>query len=778
MRQLSRIVYSFGLSGINRVNQEKQIEISYQFLPEVNESKSLLEAARAEVDRMVADLRIPSGTAVQVEHGENEFREFFFLIAAAIVLIYMILASVFESFVAPVVMMFTIPLAAIGSFWALILTGNSLLVASSLTGFLILLGVVVNNGIIFIDYTRILRGRGFRRSRALMTAGQARVRPILITAITTIVAMFPLAMGKTETAALVGAPFAITVIGGLSISTLFTLVLIPVVYSGVEKALEWLRGLGLWIKVVQLAVFITGCWLIYINIDSLLWRLAGLFGIVNLIPGFTYLVMASLRSARETFIAPGEPITIVVRNLSKVYDHPARFIREWNKGKRISAGAEAAGRNGSGPEYDGFFWQLPLLGFAVFFAYGYLGSSFWFLVLSFSIYFYLFFVLLSIRRFLARGTASRGWPERERTIGIVRRVILWAYPAQSLGFLYLRTRSIALTLFVAIIWYLALVIYTTSERLHRDRVDINRISGRFAFLRRQFYRFVQIIPLLGRRRQPFRALSGVTLEIGHGMFGLLGPNGAGKTTLMRMICGVLDQSYGKIWINGYDTFEKREELQSLIGYLPQEFGTYEGMTAYEFLEYQAMLKNILDREERANRIDYVLGAVHIEEHRDEKIGSFSGGMKQRIGIAQTLLHLPRILVVDEPTAGLDPRERIRFRNLLVDLSRERIVIFSTHVIEDISSSCRLVAVLNRGELRYLDSPVKMTEIARGHVWQFGVPLAEFDDIRKKHFLVHHMRDGDRIRVRCLAEYRPVAYAQPIDPTLEDAYLWLLREDTR
>ena len=258
------------------------------------------------------------------------------------------------------------------------------------------------------------------------------------------------------------------------------------------------------------------------------------------------------------------------------------------------------------------------------------------------------------------------------------------------------------------------------------------------------------------------------------MFGLLGPNGAGKTTLMRIICGILEQSYGKVWINGLDTQVKREELQGLIGYLPQEFGSYENMTAHDYLHYQAMLKNITDAKIREERVDYVLRAVHMEERRFEKIGSYSGGMKQRMGIALILLHLPRILVVDEPTAGLDPRERIRFRNLLVELSRERVVIFSTHIIEDISSSCNQVAVLNKGTLRYFGKPIEMTKEAAGHVWQFSIPAEKFNDFVKDHLVVHHMSEGAGVRVRVISDESPWEGAVNATPNLEDAYLWLLR----
>ncbi|MCK5464917.1 MAG: ATP-binding cassette domain-containing protein, partial [Bacteroidales bacterium] len=227
-------------------------------------------------------------------------------------------------------------------------------------------------------------------------------------------------------------------------------------------------------------------------------------------------------------------------------------------------------------------------------------------------------------------------------------------------------------------------------------------------------------------------------------------------------------------INGIDTQEKREELQGLIGYLPQEFGMYENLTAAGYLDYQAMLKGITDTEMRKKRIEEVLNAVHMWDSRNKKISSYSGGMKQRIGIAQVLLHLPRILVVDEPTAGLDPRERIRFRNLLVELSRDRIVIFSTHIIEDISSSCNTMAVINNGELLFNGTPGEMADIAKGKVWKVMLPAAEFEEMTKNLLVMHHMRDKDQIRVRCISPDKPFESAVEEHPLLEDAYLWLLK----
>lgn len=321
--------------------------------------------------------------------------------------------------------------------------------------------------------------------------------------------------------------------------------------------------------------------------------------------------------------------------------------------------------------------------------------------------------------------------------------------------------------------YLLILIKVSSDKLYNEKININRLTGRFKGIRKAFYRFVQLIPVIGKKKVPFKALKGVSFEIEYGMFGLLGPNGAGKSTLMRIICGILEPSYGQITINGIDTKVKREELQGLIGYLPQEFGMYENLTAWEFLHYIGILKKLYNRKMREERVDYVLNAVHMTEHKHEKIGSYSGGMKQRIGIAQILLHLPRILVVDEPTAGLDPRERIRFRNLLVELSKERIVIFSTHIIEDVASSCNQVAVVKNGEVRYLGEPVQMAQIAEGKVWSIDMDMAAFEQFKEKFVIIHHMRDGEIIRVRCIADECPVEGARAVRANLEDAYLCLL-----
>jgi len=772
LTDLARIYFAYGMGSINRVNQEKEVSLTYRFDSETNNSKTLLDAARGEVDNLVASLTIPAGVAVEVQHEENEFREFYVLIAAAFFLIFMIMAAVFESFSIPFVLLLSIPLAGIGSFLAILFTKNSLINANTLTGFIILIGIVVNNGIILIDYTNILRKRGNRKIRALMTAGLARLRPILITAATTIVAMVPLAMGKSEYVSLIGAPFAITVIGGLSVSTLLTLVFIPTFYSGLENALAWMREQKLWVKIIMYSLMVLLSVLIYFTVETFLWKLVDVLLVITVVPAAVWFLLNSLRKASDKAIPEGEPIIIKVQNLVKIYERDGLFTRQWNGGINIRKRLRLEKEYKTLKDLEDLIWQIPLVGFMVYFIYFYLQSGIWIFLLTIPLWFMLIRLYTPISKYLAsKGSSRIGGFLNTR----IKSLIFWGFPAFSVIFFHLRWHNIALDVLIGVLWYMALIIYRTSMRLARDKVNVDRITGRFGRIRRGWYRLVQAIPVIGSKKKPFKALKGVSMEIGNGMFGLLGPNGAGKTTLMRIVCGILDQSYGKIWISGVDTQKKREELQGLIGYLPQEFGMYENMTAGEYLNYQGILKGIKDPVERGERVDYVIGAVHMTEHKNESIGSYSGGMKQRIGIAQILLHLPRILVVDEPTAGLDPRERIRFRNLLVELSRDRVVIFSTHIIEDISSSCNRVAVLDKGDLVYLGTPEEMAHMAKGHVWQIEVGLAEFDRLSEEYKVVYHMRDGQKIRVRLLAQDPPLPDAVPVQPLLEDSYLWMLKK---
>jgi multidrug efflux pump subunit AcrB/ABC-type multidrug transport system ATPase subunit len=794
--QISNLLYTDGYSRITRVNQEKQVTVTYRFESDVEDSSTLLEQARAEIEGIIAGIYPPPGVAIEVAHDESDISEFYFLIGIGVLLIFMVLAATFESLITPFVMMFTLPLAAVGAFLALIFTGNSIYNANSLIGFLILLGVVVNNGIILIDYSRILQKRKFRLSRALMTAGQTRVRPILITAVTTILAMLPIAMGRAEYISQIGAPFAITVIGGLAFATLFTLVIIPTAAYGLDNTLRWLRGLPLRTKLLMLGFFIVGLVLILSTIRSVLWQSAYILILLAAVPGGTWFVRTSLRRSRIRLFKEDEQITITIRNVSKVYDDFSRFSKEWGKGRRER---ESFDKLPFKERLSRWLYILPLYAFLVYMLFFYIRGGLWRLVLVFVFY----GISLSLCHTLkplnghpakdenqndVQSKAARRQNKRDRKdqaglktrisskdrlFLIGEKIVRWGLPIPVLLWLRGQWHDTASAVFFGLVWYGAVLVQTQARRLTVKRINVDRLTGRFGRLRRGFYRFVQAVPVIGRKKKPFQAVDRISLSIGSGMFGLVGPNGAGKTTLMRIICGILSASRGKVSFNHLDLEENREELQALIGYLPQEFGTYENMTAVQFLDYQAMLKGIWDLEERKRIVDKALESVHLTENKNRRIGTFSGGMKQRVGIAQTLLKLPRVLVVDEPTAGLDPRERIKFRNLLSELSRDRIVIFSTHIIEDISSSCNSLAVLLGGGVKFTGTPRELIERTQGHVWQAHIPEGELTGVRKAVNVVHHMRDAGKVRVRILAEKKPLEEAIPVVPTLEDAYMWLM-----
>lgn len=771
LEQVAKLNRTWGKSTIMRVNQAEQVTLTYRFNSEINESKTLLAEAREEIDNLILNADIPTGIAVEVEHEDDSNQDdFTFLILAAFAIIYMILAAVFESLTAPLVLMFSIPLAAIGSLIILLITENSIMNANVMIGFIILIGIVVNNSIILIDYTSQLRKAGNRKVRALIIAGCSRLRPILITAITTIIAMLPLAMGTGEYVSGLGAPFAITVIGGLTMSTILTLVIVPTLYSGMEDALRRIRTQSLKMKIIQIAIIVGATVIIVLADVGLVMSLCYFAGVAIVTPLVTWFIEDSLKQANTEIISRDEEIHISIQNLVKIYGQPGEAFREWHSGLRIRQRLGIVESYRSIKDLRILLWLTPMAAFLVYFAFMYLETTFWGMFAGVMAW----LACKKVFKVLYQYFRNKRYRVAAGVMKVAYKALYWGMPAYTIVHSLVMFDNSGLAIMEGTIWYIILGTLVISNRIKSRQIRPENIRGRYRKLKRIAYYYATKMPIIGIQKKPFKALNCVSLEIHPGMFGLLGPNGAGKTTLMRTICGIFEQSYGKIFINGIDTQEKREELQGLIGYLPQEFGTYENLSAWDYLDYQALLKGIYDSAVRKKRVAEVLDAVHMMDKKDKKIGGFSGGMKQRIGIAQTLLHLPRILVVDEPTAGLDPRERIRFRNLLVELSKNRIVIFSTHIIEDIASSCNQVGVISKGSLKYYGNPNDMVNIAKDVCWTFETSLKEFAALPKELLIVHHIRNGEMIRVRCLSETKPAPDAVKTTPVLEDSYLWLLR----
>ena len=267
------------------------------------------------------------------------------------------------------------------------------------------------------------------------------------------------------------------------------------------------------------------------------------------------------------------------------------------------------------------------------------------------------------------------------------------------------------------------------------------------------------------------AVSGLALDLGPGILGLLGPNGAGKSTLMRMLATMTRPSDGRITWNGIDIAREPNALRATLGYLPQDFGVYPALSAREFLAFIAAVKGLPGSKART-RVDHCLSLVGLSDAADRRLGDFSGGMRQRVGIAQALLNDPTLLIIDEPTVGLDPEERMRFRHLLTDLAGERLVILSTHIVSDVEASATSIAVMTAGQLRFHGTPEQLIARAEGHVWEWTIAPERLTDVRQRHTLCGSLRRPDGIRVRVIADDAPDTDAQCVAPELEDAYTWL------
>lgn len=280
-----------------------------------------------------------------------------------------------------------------------------------------------------------------------------------------------------------------------------------------------------------------------------------------------------------------------------------------------------------------------------------------------------------------------------------------------------------------------------------------------------------LIENVGKRyRRGLWALRQFSLKLGPGVFGLLGPNGAGKSTLMRILATITDATEGRIIWNSTDIAKKPDELRQVLGYLPQEFGVYPHLNAIEFLTYIAAVKGLDGRAAR-HRIDELIQLVNLGGAAKRSMGGYSGGMKQRVGIAQALLNDPQLLIVDEPTAGLDPEERMRFRALLAELSGARIVLLSTHIVSDVEATATSVGIISKGRLIIHDLPEGLLRSVQGKVWTRTISSQEIPVLREKCLITGTARRSDGVHVRMVAEHRPDPQAVPVAETLEDAYLY-------
>jgi ABC-2 type transport system ATP-binding protein len=273
-------------------------------------------------------------------------------------------------------------------------------------------------------------------------------------------------------------------------------------------------------------------------------------------------------------------------------------------------------------------------------------------------------------------------------------------------------------------------------------------------------------------RRDFWGLRDFDIELNPGVIGLLGPNGAGKSTLMRMLATITQPTEGTVKWNDTDIVKSPDTLRAVLGYLPQDFGIYPNLTGQEFLEYMAAIKG-MDEKSARKRIEELLVVVNLVNAAKRPLGGYSGGMKQRVGIAQALLNDPQLLIVDEPTVGLDPEERVRFRNLLSDLAGERIIILSTHIVSDVEATATEIVIINKGRKIEHAAPEKLLAHLDGKVWEWVIPSEALTALKQKALISGTIRRENGIQVRVVSDASPAPEAQKVSPSLEDVYLHLV-----
>ncbi len=266
-----------------------------------------------------------------------------------------------------------------------------------------------------------------------------------------------------------------------------------------------------------------------------------------------------------------------------------------------------------------------------------------------------------------------------------------------------------------------------------------------------------------------QALKRVTLTIPAGMYGLLGPNGAGKSTLMRILATLQEPDEGSVTLDGIDVLRQKEDVRRTLGYLPQEFGVYPNVSAESLLDHFALLKGITTRPARKAAVEALLRQTNLWEARRQKLGGYSGGMRQRFGVAVALLGSPRLLIVDEPTAGLDPAERVRFLNLLSEVGENSVVLLSTHIVEDVSELCTRMAIIDRGEILLEAEPLRAVDDLRGRIWRRRVAKHELADLQRRHTVISTRLLAGRTVVHVHSDAAPGDGFEPAEPSLEDVY---------
>lgn len=698
---LTQFQISQTAGSIRRVDRQSSVTMVYYYKKDAN--PTLL---KDDIKRMLAALPNPGGVVAEFAGEEQRVdkreADFLFLVIAGMILVYVVMASVFESYWVPFVILATNPLMLIGIVWALDFTKLPMDDLAAF-GIILLIGLAVNNGIVMMDRALSLQRSGISRTRAVFDAAITRLRPITMTYLTTVIGLLPMALSGDEGDQ--WRPVAVVIIGGLSSATILTVVVLPCFYLIGDDFIRWAR--------TPFLNFLKVCFEIVEGLSNLVlhpvmvWKRQMPF-----MPSLWPFLASVFFIVVETLRTP-------LRLLWKLPTDAVYTLLVIVRGKGRVAKVKAPRRN----------------------------------------------LVLRVRDWWRR---KRGKPQ----LGDVEEVAA-VRPAENAATIELRN--------------LQVIFAPTGFRALHARLP-ERFRG-------------------GRKFEDFgvHALDGVALKMERGLFGLLGPNGAGKTTLLRCIAGLLEPTRGAVRLFGIAHREAPHQLAPLIGYLPQTHGHYEWMTLYNYLSYFAthtaltvqkarsvepkgsLLRTRLEAlaalENPQSRHEAVMAAVaevNLMGSLHQKVGSFSGGMKQRAGIARILLQSPPILIVDEPTAGLDPVERMNVRLLLARLAEKRLVIFSTHIVEDLEQSCEEIAIIDKGRLIYHGSPLALRQSWNGRIWDVMAEMEESEAALKERVgrsqakvLFEIMRD-QKVGVRVYSKVAEAGGTMDEIPTLEESLLATLR----
>jgi multidrug efflux pump subunit AcrB/ABC-type multidrug transport system ATPase subunit len=773
---------------IQHHNGRRELTVFYELARDVPESGQGRLVVEEQIAAAVQAVPRPDGFTVETPAEEASTSWFRRVLLPVVGLLFLVLAMTFESLTLPALVLFALPLTVLGATWALAFAGMGLDVMAML-GALALFGLTVNPAILLVDrMQQLVQGDGWSAGAAALASVRERTRPVLMTSATTVAALWPLALvtGRENE---IWPPFATIVIGGLATSTLLTLLIIPVGFILLRNLDELFGRVGPWLVLAWLGSTVGTMTALILSgaVTSLFWQVA-----LSLLVGGALLAIVVLvfrrRDPPEPTRTEEKPPVLVVRSLRKVYGLPgpirAALRAHTEFARRV---VDQGGRAFDVSEARGRLVPLAIGTGAV----AYLGLQFgdvwrlvaWMVAAAFGAR-----LLTQVRR--ARGKVDAYGVVRPGGVEGWAAVLVpwftlvlyaWLKPVDpqllSLagGEMAVRARGVDYSLPVVAGLMLALVqaIRRSARRQASGHLARRAMRGPLRPLRSLWRRFAFRAGGLDLPASPVTALAGVTFRVERGMVGVLGPNGAGKTTLLRQLAGVLDPTRGTIGVGGVSMRLLQRYLARWVGYLPQDAGLPGTMTPREYLSYFAALYD-LPPEVRRERVEGLLEEVGLTGKTDEPIKALSGGMRQRVAVARTLLRLPPIIIVDEPTVGLDPSERIRFRNLLSRLARERIVLFSTHVVEDVAVACERVLVLARGRLLFDGEPSALADAARGRVWE--VRTAADADLTVPPGAIRAeatpAADGSAVH-RILSATAPADAARPLDATLEDGYLWLL-----